>query len=161
MSSYIITTTVHRPYPVVVPQVRAVLAEQGFGVLTEIDLASTLRSELGIDLAPQTILGACRSALAHQSLEIEPAVAVLMPCTVVVRAVGHSTVVAALDPNTMVALTRNDHLRDTAAEASRRITAALIALTDPPDDPTDDLSTDRAPTEARDRTGSAARATPC
>lgn len=128
MTGYTLTTTVARPYEAAVTDVRAALADQGFGVLTEIDLRATLAAKLGVEVAPQVILGACRPPLAHRALEIDPSVATMLPCNVVVRAVDeHTTVVEAFDPAAMTALAGDD-LAGVADEARTRLTAALAAL---------------------------------
>ena len=81
MAAYTLRTTVSLPFDVAVAETRAALAEQGFGILTETDLASTLHAKLGVDLAPQVILGACRPALAHQAIQADPAIATVLPAT--------------------------------------------------------------------------------
>lgn len=128
--SYAITTTIDRPYAQTVQATRDALAQQGFGVLTEIDIAATLKAKLGAEVAPQIILGACRPPLAHAALEAEPSIGLLLPCNVVVRAVDDShTVVEAMDPAVMVTLTGNEQLADVATDARDRLTSALAALT--------------------------------
>ena len=130
--SYTIGTTLDRSYGDSVEAVRAALAEQGFGVLTEIDLAATLRAKLGVEVAPQVILGACRPQLAHEALEADPSVAALLPCNVVVRALDDgATRVEAFDPAVMMSLSDGDgaaSLRDVADDARARLVAALDAL---------------------------------
>lgn len=127
--SYTLTATLDRPYDEAVEAVREALAEQGFGILTEIDLKATLKTKLDVDVAPQVILGACRPQLAHQALSIDPAVAAVLPCNVVVRAVDDTTtVVDAFDPDAMTRLA-GDAFCDVAADARRRLTAALATLT--------------------------------
>ena len=129
MSGYTITTTLARPYDVAVEMVREALGEQGFGVLTEIDIKATLKTKLDVDVAPQVILGACRPALAHRALAAEPSIAAVLPCNVVVRAVDDATtVVEAFDPDAMMGLAHNDALSAVAAEARQRLTAALTSL---------------------------------
>ena len=129
MGDYTISTTLARPYGAAVEAVRAALGEQGFGILTEIDLKATLKAKLDVDVAPQLILGACRPALAHQALAIEPSIASVLPCNVVVRAVDDATtVVEALDPDAMMGLADNQALGTVAADARQRITAALASL---------------------------------
>jgi uncharacterized protein (DUF302 family) len=131
--SYALTTTVQEPYEQTVSATRAALAEQGFGILTEIDIRATMKAKLDVDVAPQIILGACRPPLAHAALQAEPSVGLLLPCNVVVRAVdAEITVVEAMDPATMVALTGNEALGPVAAEAGQRLAAALSALTPAP-----------------------------
>jgi uncharacterized protein (DUF302 family) len=104
------------------------LGAQGFGVLTEVDLRATLKAKLDVDVAPQIILGACRPPLAHQALEIDPSIATVLPCNVVVRALEEqTTVVEAFDPDAMTKLA-GVRLRDVAAEARQRLTAALDSL---------------------------------
>jgi uncharacterized protein (DUF302 family) len=129
MSGYTITTTLARPYDVAVEMVREALGEQGFGVLTEIDIKATLKTKLDVDVAPQVILGACRPALAHQALAAEPSIAAVLPCNVVVRALDEdTTVVEAFDPDAMMGLAHNEALSGVAAEARQRLTAALTSL---------------------------------
>lgn len=126
---YAMGTTTTAPFEDALAATRDALAEQGFGVLTEIDLAATLKAKLGAEVPPQVILGACRPPLAHAALEAEPTVGLLLPCNVVVRGLGDDgTRVEALDPDTMVTLTGNHALTDVAAEARRRLAAALEAV---------------------------------
>ena len=127
---YALAVTVERPFVPTLEAVRAALGEQGFGVLTEIDLAATLKAKIGADIPPQVILGACRPPLAHAALQAEPSIGLLLPCNVVVRAVDDTTtLVEAMDPEVMVALTRNDGLVEVAQDAGRRLSAALASLT--------------------------------
>ncbi|HEY0949894.1 DUF302 domain-containing protein [Nocardioides sp.] len=129
--SFTLSTTVERPYDDTVAAVRAALGDQGFGVLTEIDLKATLAAKLGVDVPPQVILGACRPQLAHRALEVDPSIAAVLPCNVVVRSVGETTtLVEAFDPDAMMGLA-GDGLTDVAAEARERLSAALAALTPP------------------------------
>ncbi len=127
---YALSTTVERGFDDTLIATREALAEQGFGVLTEIDMKATLKAKLDVDVAPQVILGACRPPLAHAALQAEPSVGLLLPCNVVVRSVDETTtLVEALDPQVMVGLTDNTALSDVADEAGRRLSAALDSLT--------------------------------
>lgn len=128
--SYALTTTVPRSFTDTLEATRASLGEQGFGVLTEIDIQATLKAKLDVDIPAQVILGACRPPLAFAALQAEPSVGLLLPCNVVVRTVdAQTTVVEALDPKIMVDLTHNEALSLVAEEAGRRLAAALDALT--------------------------------
>jgi uncharacterized protein (DUF302 family) len=110
-------------------RVRAALADQGFGVLTEIDLAATLRQKLGKDVPPQVILGACNPVLADRALEAEASVGLLLPCNVVLRSLGSQrTLVETLDPAVMVSVTGNADLAPIATEARAKLRGALDAL---------------------------------
>lgn len=111
-----------------VARVRSALRDQGFGVLTEIDVQATLKEKLGEDMAPYLILGACSPPLAHRALEVDRRIGLLLPCNVVVRAEGDVIVVEALDPQIMVGLTGQAALAPVADEAAARLGAALDAL---------------------------------
>ena len=127
MSSYTLSTTVPLPYEAAVAATRAALTELGFGVLTEIDIAATLKAKLDVDVPRQVILGACRPSLAHAALQVDPSVAAMLPCNVVVRSVDDETcLVEAFDPAVMTQLV--PELESVATEAGLRLTAALAAL---------------------------------
>ncbi len=112
-----------------VSRVRAALREQGFGVLTEIDVTATLRAKLGEQIEDYTILGACNPPAAYAALGVDRSIGLLLPCNVVVRAAGAGTVVEALDPQVMVALTGRPELKPVADEVGRRLAGALAELT--------------------------------
>ncbi len=129
MSSYTIHTTVNRPFDAAVGAVRAALEDQGFGVLTEIDLKATLKEKLDVDIEPQIILGACRPPLAYDAIRAEPSIAAVLPCNVVVRSTDQdTTVVEAFDPDAMMGLADNETLHGVAADAKRRLNAVFAAL---------------------------------
>jgi uncharacterized protein (DUF302 family) len=108
---------------------RTALADQGFGILTEIDVAATLRAKLGVEVAPQVILGACNAPLAREGLRIEPDLGLLLPCNVVVRvAEDGTTLVSALDPELLVSVPGRPELAPVAAEAKTRLRSALAAI---------------------------------
>ena len=128
-TSYGITTTVDQSFDRVVEAVRAALAEQGFGVLTEIDMAATLKKKLDVDIPAQLILGACNPPLAHRALQAEESIGLLLPCNVVVRSDGAGrTVVEALDPAIMVRVTGNELLLPVAEDAASRLRAVVSAV---------------------------------
>jgi uncharacterized protein (DUF302 family) len=130
MTNYALTITMNTSYADAVDRTRAALAEQGFGVLTEIDVAATMKTKLDIDIAPHLILGACNPPLAHVALTVEPSIGLLLPCNVVVRSIDDQhTLVEAMDPAVMVTATGNPGLADVAAQARQRLSAALATLT--------------------------------
>jgi uncharacterized protein (DUF302 family) len=127
---YALSTAISRPFADTLEATRTALADQGFGVLTEIDLAATLKAKIDADIPAQVILGACRPPLAYAAVQAEPSIGLLLPCNVVVRAVDdNTTLVEAMDPAVMLTVTRNEKLTDVAADARERLTAALAALT--------------------------------
>lgn len=129
MADYTMSTTLDLPYADALARVREALGDQGFGVLTEIDIKATLKAKLDVDVTPQVILGACRPELAHRALEAEPSIAALLPCNVVVRALSDtSTVVEAIDPDAMLAMADSPGVRAVARDAKTRLSAALAAL---------------------------------
>ncbi|MDB1087285.1 DUF302 domain-containing protein [Streptomyces sp. ACA25] len=119
---------VRTDFATTVTAVREALAAQGFGVLTEIDVSATLKAKLDLDLEDYLILGACNPALAHRALEEDRSIGLLLPCNVVVRREGDTTLVQALDPATMVTLTESPAIEPVAAEARGRLDAALASL---------------------------------
>ena len=109
------------------------LAEQGFGVLTTIDVAATLKQKLGKDMEKYVILGACNPGLAHRALDIDRQLGQLLPCNVVVRAdpadPGGAVLVEAMDPQVMVQVAGQAHaLQAVADEASAKLCAAIDGL---------------------------------
>jgi uncharacterized protein (DUF302 family) len=122
------TITTALEFDEAVGKTRAALGEQGFGVLTEIDVQATLKSKLDEDMEPYLILGACNPQLAHQALGVERDIGLLLPCNVVVRRQGDRTLVQALDPQVMVSLPERPELQRVADEAGRRLRAALDAI---------------------------------
>nr|WP_300046191.1 DUF302 domain-containing protein [uncultured Nocardioides sp.] len=130
MTGYTMSVQVDRPYEAAVEATRTALADQGFGILTEIDLAATMKDKLDVDLPPQVILGACRPPLAYEAIQVDPSIAAVLPCNVVVRALDDvTTLVEALDPDAMMGLAGAGALDTVAADAKQRLTAALAALT--------------------------------
>jgi uncharacterized protein (DUF302 family) len=121
-----ITTTLG--FDEAVQRTRAALADQGFGVLTEIDVQATLKAKLDQDMEPYLILGACNPQLASQALEVERDIGLLLPCNVVVRRDGDLTLVQALNPQVMVSLPGRPELQGVADEAAKRLGAALEAV---------------------------------
>ena len=127
--SYGMTIRVPGTFESTVDRVRAALKEQGFGVLTEIDVQATLRQKLDAELEPYVILGACSPPLAKRALDADRDIGLLLPCNVVVRADGPDAVlVQALDPQVMVSVAGRPELKDVADEATVRLRAALDAL---------------------------------
>lgn len=129
MASYTLTATIPLGFDDALAATREALATQGFGVLTEIDLAGTLHEKVGVEMAPQVILGACRPQLAYQAIQEDNSIATVLPCNVVVRADGpDSSIVEAFDPDAMLGLADNPALDTVAADAKERLNAALEAL---------------------------------
>ncbi|MGH8827523.1 MAG: DUF302 domain-containing protein, partial [Jiangellaceae bacterium] len=126
--SYGTKITLAVPFEDAVSQVRAALADEGFGILSEIDVQATLRARIGAEIEPYLILGACNPPLAHQALEVDRSIGLLLPCNVVVRGAGDSTVIEMLDPQVMVTVTGEADLEPVAGEAGRRLTAAVEAI---------------------------------
>jgi uncharacterized protein (DUF302 family) len=123
------------PFAETADRVRRALKEQGFGVLTEIDVRATLREKLGEDMEDYLILGACNPPLAHRALQADRRIGLVLPCNVVVRGDGAQTLVEALDPEVMLSVTGRDELGPVAAEAAARLQDALASLQNQADSP--------------------------
>jgi uncharacterized protein (DUF302 family) len=110
-------------------RVTAELAKEGFGVLTEIDVAATLKKKLGKDMQPYKILGACNPQFAHRALEAEPQIGALLPCNVVVREdPSGKTIVEIMDPQAVMQLVDRAEVGKIAAEVRTRLERVLAAL---------------------------------
>ncbi|HEX2910137.1 MAG TPA: DUF302 domain-containing protein [Chloroflexia bacterium] len=118
------------PYEEAIERTRAALKEQGFGVLTEIDIKKTMKEKRGIDFRPYTILGACNPLLAHQALEAELDIGLLLPCNVVVYEEDGGSVVKAMDPQAALGIVGNDSIEAVAREARSKLEKALASLPD-------------------------------
>ncbi len=114
--------------PVLREAVTTALSQQGFGVLTEIDVQATMKKKLDVDIPPHVILGACNPSLAHQALQAEADIGLLLPCNVVIREDGDETVVAAIDPQVMFSVVDREDVAPLAAEVKERLQAALAAI---------------------------------
>jgi uncharacterized protein (DUF302 family) len=125
---YGMTITTAEPFGQTVTRVKEALKAQGFGVLTEIDVQATMHDRLGENMEDYLILGACNPPLAHRALAADRRIGMLLPCNVVIRTADGKTVVEALDPQTMVAVTEEAGLQPVADEAARRLRAALESL---------------------------------
>ena len=127
---YQIRTTLNVPFEEADRRVREALDEEGFGILTEIDVRETLRKKLDVDFRPYRILGACNPPLAHRALNAETEIGLLLPCNVIVYQgeTPEDSVVAALDPVVQLELTGRDDLRPLAEEVRERVERALRSL---------------------------------
>lgn len=125
------STTVTTDFDDAVERTRAALADEGFGVLTEIDVTATLKKKIDADIEPYLILGACNPGLAHRALGVERQIGLLLPCNVVVRAnpdVDGEVIVEAMNPDIMVQVADAPGLPGVAAEASTKLKAAIAAI---------------------------------
>lgn len=129
--SLAISTTLHTTFDNAVELSRKALADQGFGVLTEIDMKATLKAKLGRDVEDYTILGACNPPLAHRAIDVDRQIGLLLPCNVVVRAdptVDDTIIVDAMDPEVMVQVSDQPDLRAVADDAAASLRRAIESL---------------------------------
>jgi uncharacterized protein (DUF302 family) len=123
-------THVSAPFDDVVTRARSALADQGFGVLTEIDVRATMKAKLDADVGPFLILGACNPPLAYRAISAQASIGVLLPCNVVVRQDGDRVLVEAVDPMGMMSVAGDDALDAVASEATDRLKVALQSIAD-------------------------------
>jgi uncharacterized protein (DUF302 family) len=129
MSKYAFGKTVGMSFEQATEAVTRALAKEGFGVLTEIDVAATLKKKLGLERPPYKILGACNPQFAARALEIEPQIGALLPCNVVVRqGADGKTVVEFMDPNAVLGLVGRPEVAPIAAEVRARLVRVMEAL---------------------------------
>ena len=115
-------------FDTVLARTREALKAQGFGVLTEIDVAATLKEKIGEDFRPYRILGACNPRMAHEALEMEPHVGVMLPCNVVVQEIDGQTEVFAVDPAASMTAIDNPDLLRHARSVGEKLRDALAAI---------------------------------
>ena len=127
---YGISTTVPLDYDTAVARTKEALAAEGFGVLSEIDIAATMKKKLDVEFRPYIILGACNPPLAHRALTAERDIGLLLPCNVIVYAddVPGRSVVAAMDPVEALQLTGNDAIAPVAEDVKARLTRVLESI---------------------------------
>jgi uncharacterized protein (DUF302 family) len=129
MSKYAFGKTVNLSFEQATEAVTQALAKEGFGVLTEIDVAATLKKKLGLERPPYKILGACNPQFAARALEMEPQIGALLPCNVVVRqGADGKTVVEFMDPNAVLGLVGRPEVAPIAAEVRARLVRVMQAL---------------------------------
>lgn len=129
-----LSTALRTSFDDAVRRTREALAEQGFGVLTEIDVKATMKAKLGEDMENYLILGACNPPLAHRAVNIDRQIGLLLPCNVVVRAdptADGTVLVEAMDPQMLVDVTGEAELRPVADEVAARLQAAIDSLEAP------------------------------
>ena len=108
-----------------VASVKKALKKQGFGVLSEIDVAATLKQKLGVDRDAYLILGACNPQFAHDALQVEEQLGLLLPCNVIVRRKDGKTLISAIDARAMMSVVDNKNLGGVAEEVNGRLQAAI------------------------------------
>ncbi len=119
--SYHFSVTVHDDFEMVVKRTREALAEEGFGIVSEIDMAATLKAKLDYDMEPYLILGACNPPFALKAVQADPAIGTLLPCNVVVRQHGDGVVVDFMDPQAVLELVHAEGVRNVADDVRTRM----------------------------------------
>lgn len=127
--SYYFSKMLDAPFDDAIVKVKAALAHEGFGVISEIDIRQTLKTKIGVEFRPYVILGACNPALAHEALLLEDKVGLMLPCNVIVQEAGNGLMeVAAIDPAASMQSIDNQALQAQAARVGEKLQAALEQL---------------------------------
>ncbi len=128
-NQYGFSKIVDLPYEDAIAAITDSLKTQGFGILTTIDVKATLRNKLDVDFRPYAILGACNPHLAHQALQAEEQIGLLLPCNVIVYDnLNNTCTISVIDPGQMMSFTGNADLTPLANEATERLSDALAAI---------------------------------
>ncbi|GGY63421.1 DUF302 domain-containing protein [Marinobacter zhanjiangensis] len=109
-------------------RVRQVLADHGFGVLTEIDVKATMKKKLDKDMSAYRILGACNPAMAWEAIGLEPRVGAMLPCNVILREIPEGVEISAIDPVVSMSAIENDELKQVAGEVRDKLSEAVKAV---------------------------------
>lgn len=120
--------TISGPFDAALQQVQQALKEQGFGVLSDIDIQKAMKEKLGVEMPAYRILGACNPPLAHKALQADPEIGLLLPCNVTVREAAGGISVGFLDPQTMVQLTGDPKVGPVADDAAQRLDRVRASL---------------------------------
>lgn len=127
--SYYYSKTVDLPFDTAVQAAREALKQEGFGIITEIDVSQTMKSKIGEDFRPYLILGACNPRMAFEALKLEDKVGTMLPCNVVVQEVSPgSTEIAAIDPAASMQAIQNEKLKEKAEIVGAKLRAAIDRL---------------------------------
>jgi uncharacterized protein (DUF302 family) len=127
--SYYFSKTIEAGFGDAVARTKAALSAEGFGVLSEIDVAATMKAKLGADMAPYLILGACNPKLAHDALQVEDKIGLMLPCNVIVQSRGDNhTEVSAIDPVASMLAIDNAALKQAAALVQAKLKAVIERL---------------------------------
>jgi len=126
--SYYLSKTVKDDFGAVVARVIEALRKEGFGVLTDIDVAATMKAKLGADFRPYRILGACNPTMAHKALAIEDKIGVMLPCNVIVQQSGDGVEVAAVNPEASIGRVGNPALGEAAAAVKAALSRVVASF---------------------------------
>ncbi len=122
------SVTLDLPFADAVAATREALAAQGFGIITEIDIQATMKNKLDEDYPPFLILGACNPGFAHRAMGIDPGVATLLPCNVVVKEQGDTVEVSTVDPHMLVQATGSEALAPLADQLAEMLSGSFAQL---------------------------------
>jgi uncharacterized protein (DUF302 family) len=126
---YYISKTLNTDFENAIEQVKAALKEEGFGVLTEIDVRKTMKEKLDIDFREYRILGACNPALAHKALTAEDKIGTMLPCNVIVQKLDDNSIeVAAVDPFASMQAVKNEDLGGIATTVKEKLERVIVNL---------------------------------
>jgi len=126
--NYGMSRTIDRPFDEVNAEVRAALAEQSFGIVSEIDMQATFHNKINVDIEPMIILGACNPKYAYRALQAEPSIGLLLPCNVVLRKTDVGVVVEMINPQMMAEITEGPEMKQIADEVTEMLSKALASL---------------------------------
>jgi uncharacterized protein (DUF302 family) len=126
--SYYIATTLDEPFETAIAHAEEALKKEGFGIISRIDIQDALKTKIGVEFRPYTILGACNPALAHEALKLEDKVGTMLPCNVVVQARDGATEIAAIDPVASMQAIQNSQLQQAAQEVRNRLQRVIDSL---------------------------------